>query len=100
MIMRRWRGAAGHRSARWVFERLPDRGDSLAWRRQNSHRRQRSSVYDLPPVDEDLILTVPAVYGVDVDFQLASDPRRHTDGVNARDSIHAVAKYHSSQIPS
>jgi hypothetical protein len=76
-------------------ELRPHRGDRLSRRRHHPESNERTTVDHDHVVDENLVFTVSAVGGVDVDTELTAEPRRHTDGMHSRESIPAVADHHS-----
>jgi hypothetical protein len=57
----------------------------------NAERHECAAVDHHLVVDEDLELAVPAFDEIDFGLQLTAKARRHTDGVDAGDSIRAVA---------
>jgi hypothetical protein len=52
------------------------------------------------PVDQDGELAIVAPDHIDVGLQFPTDPRRHPDGVQAGDSVRAVANRNSSHLRS
>ena len=82
--------------SRWSLTQAVANGvNDLAGRRHEAEDHHRSAVDDNVAVDEHLVLTVAPVDRVDVDPELASQPRRRTDGVNAGDSKGAIANDNS-----
>jgi hypothetical protein len=63
--------------------------DNLAARRQHANGCQGATVHHNLVVHQNLELTVPSMDLLNVDPKLATESRRHTDGVYARDSIRA-----------
>lgn len=70
----------------------------LAGRRQDAERGQGPSVHDNLAVDKNFVFTVATMFGVDLDLQLSSQPRRHTDGVKSGNSISTIANNHSGHM--
>jgi hypothetical protein len=70
--------------------------DDLAAGREDAHHPQRAAVDEGLAVELDLELSVAPVDRLHVDAEFATDPGRHTDGVQTRDSERAVADGDSS----
>ena len=84
-------------NARWccvasdlrVAQPLSQRVDNPLGGRENAERGEWPSLEHQCTIDEDLELAVRPADDVNVRVQLASDARRHTGGMQARDSIGA-----------
>jgi len=65
--------------------------DDLSAGREDAHHPQRATVDEGLAVELDLELSVAPVDRLHLDAELATDPGRHTDGVQTRDSERAIA---------
>lgn len=74
--------------------------DDLPRRGHNAQERKRAGVYDRLLVDKDLEFAIAAVDHGNVGPQLAPHTGRHTDGVDAGDSIATVADGNAGHSPS
>src|SRR5574338_845873 len=72
-------------------EPLADRLDNLARRWHHAKQDEWSAVEHRFTVHDDRILAVVSVDRIHLDPKLSTQPRRHTDGVKARDSERTVA---------
>jgi hypothetical protein len=64
--------------------------DDLAGGGQDAHPPQRTAIDHRLTIHQDFELSIAAVDFFDLGPQLATDPRRHTDGVQAGDSERTV----------
>jgi hypothetical protein len=78
--------------------------DNLPSGRHDTERRESASVDHRLTIDEHFILAIVPVNHIDFDSEVAPKLRRHTDGVQARQSIRAITngnpghRNHSSDI--
>ena len=66
--------------------------NDLSAGRKHAECRERTCVDNGLAVDQDLEFSVASLDHVHVQSQFATETRRHTDGVQARHSIRAIAK--------
>ena len=78
------------RGSRLVAETRANRGDHVTAGGQDAEKREPPRIDNGPPIDEHLELAVSTALHLHVGAKLASQFRRHTDGVQSRHSIGAV----------
>ena len=71
-------------------EPRPDGLDGPSRRGHNSQDDERSPIHDRLAVDENLVLAVVSADRVHLDSELTTEPRRHTDGMDARHSKRTI----------
>lgn len=74
----------------------PHRIDDLSRRRHHPDDHQGASIDNGLAIHENSILAVVSPYCIDLDLELTAKARRHTDGMQARDSERAVANGYPS----
>ena len=79
---------------------IPHDLDNPPPRRKDSHGREEASLDHGSAIDEDLVLAVVSSDHVDLDSKLTADLRRHTGGVEPRDSIGAESDGYSDHAQS
>jgi hypothetical protein len=79
-------------------ESVADCANGLAAGREKTKNREESPVHKNLAIDEDFVLAVAPVLGVDLDMQLSFKLRRHTDGVQTGDSKGAIANNDSGHL--
>lgn len=82
------------RSVGSTGEPLPDVLDDLPRRRHHADHDERSRVERRFTIDEHRVFAVVSVDSVHLDPKLSTQPRRHTDGVNARDSKRTITNHY------
>jgi len=83
-----------------LLDQRPDGLDHFLSRRHDPQRDERAAVDDDVVVDEDLEFAVAPFHQIDIGLELTAKTRRHTDGVDAGDSIRAVADGDASHVTS
>jgi hypothetical protein len=84
-------GARGFEHKQVLAELCLHRINDLSAGRKHAECRERTCVDNGLAVDQDLEFSVAALDHVHVRSQFATETRRHTDGVQARHSIRAIA---------
>jgi hypothetical protein len=72
--------------------------DNLSSRWNNAEGCESSAVDDRPTIHQHLVLAVAAMDQVDIDSQVASQLRRHTGGVQTRQSVSAITNDNSGHF--
>lgn len=81
-------GALGRETSPNSFDDFPS-----GW--HDAEYCQSPAIDDGLTIDEHLVLAISAVYHVDLDAEVASQLRRHTDGVQTRHSVRAITNGNS-----
>jgi hypothetical protein len=91
--------SAGFIAARLgVAERRTERRDYLASRRQDAKSGERSALEHQRSVHQNLEPAVRRTDHSDIRFELTSHSRRHTDGVESRNSVGAGSNLNSGHM--